>query len=55
VAAALGAAWPALVFMEQNPDAFAAAKEKMKKENRAQTRGTKRKAASADEADDGDD
>ncbi len=45
---------PALIFIEQNPDAFAAAKEKMKKENRAQTRGTKRKAASADEDADGD-
>jgi hypothetical protein len=47
----------ALFFVEQNPDAFMAAKEKMKRDNRSQTRGVKRKAAkglSADEDDEVD-
>jgi hypothetical protein len=45
----------ALAFFCQYPDAFSAAKDKMQKENRAQTRGFKRKDAStADEEDEGD-
>lgn len=40
----------AAAFVEQHPDAFEAAKERLQREHRAQTRG-KRKAASAEEGD----